>query len=165
MKVYLSVFILVFLVFTSLRTHAEESRSSNPPTNHKFEDLFIWKVSDELKLSVPEEKAFSDLVRGLNQKKTDLNEQMQVTLKKLALAKDKKERDKALSEYKTEVKKIGKIAIDEVDQIKKVLGTEKAAQYFVLKNDLANQFKAKLVNPEPDKSKSELPAPKVIEEQ
>lgn len=161
----LKVAVLLFsLSLISFSTHAEEIHTNS----HKFEDLFIWKISDELKLSVPDEKAFSDLIRKLNQKKADLNEQVQATLKKLSESKDKKEREKNLTEYKTQVKKLGQIAIDEVDQIKKALGEEKAAKYFVLKNELANQFKARLANPgaNPDsKPKVDLPSPKVIEEQ
>ena len=32
----------------------------------QVEDLFIWKISDELRLSVREEKSFSDLIRKIN---------------------------------------------------------------------------------------------------
>lgn len=187
MKVDLSVFILVFLVFTALSTHAEELR----PANHKFEDLFIWKVSDELKLSVPEEKSFSDLIRSLNQRKSSLNDQIQATLKKISAASPassastagaanvastasaevaaknahKKSMDKTLSEYRSELKALNNLNIEEIDQVKKILGSERAAQYLVLKNDLANQLRSKLMNPDTDKSKADLPLPKIIEEQ
>jgi hypothetical protein len=173
LKVYLSVFILVLSVFTSLSTHAEESR----PPNHKFEDLFIWKVSDELKLSVPEEKSFSDLIRSLNQKKASLSDQIQDTLKKIAAggtapematgksSVHKKSMDKILNEYRSELKALNNLNVEEIDQVKKILGSEKAAQYLVLKNDLANQLRSKLLNSDADKSKTDLPTPKIIEEQ
>lgn len=147
---------------TSRETRAEESHQ----TNHKFEDLFIWKVSDELKLSVPEEKSFSDFIRGLNQKKSQLNDQIQETLKKLsATTSQKKATDQLVAQYRTQLKALNNLNVEEIDQIKKILGSEKVAQYLVLKNDLATQLKAKLSAPDPTKPKTDLPAPKIIEEQ
>lgn len=143
------------------REPAAEDAKAN---NHKFEDLFIWKVSDELKLSVSEEKTFSDLVRGLNQKRQDLNDAMQGTLKKLKDAKTKVEQTKLIGQYRNQMKQHSQIGIDEIDQIKKILGPEKTAQYLVLKNDLMTQLRSRLAKPESEKDKPELKAPQLIEE-
>jgi hypothetical protein len=150
--------ILIFLFCLSV--FADDSHSNN----HKFEDLFIWKVSDELKLSVPEEKIFSDLVRDLNQKRQTLNEAMQDTLKKLKDAKTKPEQTRLLSQYRAQLKKHSQLGLDEIDRIKKSLGTDRAAQYFVLKNELMTELRSKLTKPDADKSTAPLKAPQIIEE-
>lgn len=134
------------------------------PNNHKFEDLFIWKISDEMKLSPADEKTFSELIRGLNQKRQDLNESMQETLKKLKDAKAKADQTKLIAQYRDQMKKHSQLGVDEVDQVKKMLGPEKAAQYLVLKNELMTQLRTRLTKPESEKEKSDLKAPQLIEE-
>jgi hypothetical protein len=144
-----------------LREPAAEDSKSN---NHKFEDLFIWKISDEMKLSPADEKTFSELIRGLNQKRQDLNESMQDTLRKLKDAKAKAEQSKLIAQYRDQMKKHSQLGVDEIDQIKKALGPEKAAQYLILKNELMTQLRTKLTKSESDKDKTILKAPQIIEE-
>jgi hypothetical protein len=147
------------------------------PASHKFEDLFIWKVSDELRLSESEEKKFGDFIHDMSRKKTLLNSEIQKMLEKLSIGEEANGTTKAqgasplkkLNEYRNQIKKLNALNIEEIDQIKKILGAKKAVRYFVLKNELANQFKARLVNPDLDsdtaKSKTALPTPKLIEEE
>jgi hypothetical protein len=132
-------------------------------SRNKVEELFIWKISDELKLSVPEEKKFSDFVRGLNQRRAQVNDELQESLKKMSASANPKERERALSEHRKLLKSYSDLSIEEVDRIQKLLGTEKAAQYFVLKNDLTNRLKAMLTMPD-KKPMEKLGPPKVIEE-
>lgn len=129
-------------------------------TRNKVEELFIWKISDELKLTVPEEKKLADYVRDLNRRRFRVNEDIQLTLKKLSSNKD---REKILSEHRKLLKSYSDLSIEEADRIQKILGVDKAAQYFVLKNDLTNRLKSMLATP--DKKNAEpLAPPKVIEE-
>ncbi len=150
------LFSTIFIALISTPAFAVEARN-------KVEELFIWKISDELKLSVPEEKNFSDFVRGLNQRRAQVNNDLQESLKKMSTSANPKEREKALSEHRKLLKSYSDLSIEEVDRIQKLLGTEKAAQYFVLKNDLTNRLKAMLAMPE-KKPTEKLGPPKVIEE-
>jgi predicted membrane chloride channel (bestrophin family) len=127
------------------------------------EELFIWKISDEMKLSVPDEKAFSDFIRKMNQKKSECNDDIQNVLKKLSEAKDLKEKEKLLKEHRKALKVYNDLTLEEVDQMQKIFGSEKAAQYFVLKNDLTNKLKSMLASPE-KAAKTPLPPPRIIEE-
>lgn len=148
------IFNLAIFSFSSL--FAVENRS-------RVEELFIWKISDEMKLSVPEEKSFSDLIRNLNQKKLKTNEELQIVLKSLAKASTRKDKEKFLAEHRKLLKQYNDYSLEEVDRIQKIFGTDKAAQYFVLKNDLTSRLKSLLAIPEkPAAPQPEKLAPPVI---
>jgi len=148
-------FVLIYFLSLSTAVGAVESRN-------KVEELFIWKISDELKLSVPDEKSLSDFLRGLNQRRAQVNEDLQTSLKKMAETTNPKDRDKVLAEHRKLLKAYSDLSIEEVDRIPKMLGSEKAVQYFVLKNDLTNRLKSMLATPE-KKPAQKLGPPKVIE--
>jgi len=150
--------LLKFIILLTMSSSALAVESRN-----KVEELFIWKISDELKLSVPEEKNLSEFVRMLNQRRLQVNEELQNSLKKMSDSASIKEREKALSEHRKLLKSYSDLSIEEIDRIQKMLGTEKAAQYFVLKNDLTNRLKAMLAMPD-KKTGEKLAPPKVIEE-
>ena len=38
-----------------------------------LEDIFIWKMSDELKLTAQEERQFTEINKMLNKKKSEIN--------------------------------------------------------------------------------------------
>lgn len=116
-------------------------------TPNRVEELFIWKVSDELKLSIPEEKSFTKLIKNLNAKKSSLNEAIQENIRHMGGAGSAKDKEKLLSEQKRLLKSYNELSIDEVTQIQKLFGPERAAQYFVLKNDLTNKLKTLLAAP------------------
>jgi hypothetical protein len=150
-------FSILFFIF-NLSAYAAEPKN-------RVEELFIWKISDEMKLSVPEEKAFSDLIRALNQKRHAANESLQNTLKKMSDAKSLKEKEKLLSDHRKHLKTYNDLSVEEADRIEKLFGAEKATQYFVLKNDLTNRLKSMLAAPEkPAPSAEKLAPPKLIEE-
>lgn len=131
---------------------------------NQLEELLIWKLSDELKLSPAEEKKFTDIVRQLNTKKAELNQSLQTSVEKLGKAKSLQEKDEELTRYRKVVQSFGRLGEEEFDKLKPVLGSERLAQYLVIKQDLANRIKTMLVNPENQKGGKALPQPKLIEE-
>lgn len=153
------VFILIISMGFSVNSVAVAADKRN-----QLEELLIWKMSDELKLSPVEEKKFTDVVRQLNQKKTELNQELQASIEKLAKLKTAKEKDDELARYRKTVQSFGRIGEEEFDKLKPLLGTERLAQYLVIKQDLANRIKTMLVNPENQKGGKALPQPKLIEE-
>ncbi|MCE3010100.1 MAG: hypothetical protein LW875_05765 [Proteobacteria bacterium] len=123
-------------------------------SKNRLEELFIWKVSEELKLSVTEEKQFSDTVRELNLKRFYFNEEIQKHLVAMGSTEASKAKSK-LSLYRQTLKKYQDVNLEEIDRMQKILGPQKANQYFVLKNDLSQKLKNMISNPE--KSKDEKP--------
>lgn len=157
MKIFRIFF--VFILFP-ISLFAVESRS-------RVEELFIWKISDEMKLSVPEEKSFSDLIRTLNRKKAKANERIQSVLKELSKTTVPKEREKLLVEHRSLLKEYNNYSLEELDKIQKLFGPQKAAQYFVLKNDLTVRLKNLLAIPDKQSQPSvpeKLVPPQVLEQ-
>lgn len=148
--------IIFILVFFSFQAFAEEKKN-------QLEELFIWKTSDELKLSTSEEKKFTEIVKTLNKRKADLNQSLHESVDKFATLKTTKEKEAELTKYRKNLGTYNKISEEEYDKLKVVLGTERLAQYLKLKQDLTGRIKTMLANPENKNvpGKTPLPAPKV----
>lgn len=135
-----------------------------------MEELFIWKVSDELKLSVPQEKSFSKIIQTLNERRAQVNDNLQDVIRQLAESKTIKEKEKLLTEQKRLLRSYNELSLEEAEKVQKLFGIDRTAQYFVLKNDLTNRLKTALMTS--DKSSSAAPPetppklgpPQVIEE-
>jgi hypothetical protein len=131
---------------------------------NQLEELMIWKMSDELKLSANEEKKFSEIIKDLSKRKSELNKSLQTSLINLGNIKDSKKLEVEFNLYKKSLQAFNKISEEELDKLKPLLGTERTVQYLQIKQDLATRIKATLTNPDtPLKDeKKPLPAPKVI---
>jgi hypothetical protein len=148
--------LIIFLILFSFQAFAEDKKN-------QLEELFIWKTSDELKLSTSEEKKFTDLVKSLNKRKSDLNQSLHDSVDKIAAAKTTKDKDAELTKYRKDLGAYNKISEEEFDKMKTLLGSERLAQYLKLKQDLTGRIKTMLANPEAGKATDKkLPAPKVI---
>lgn len=118
----------------------------------RLEDLFIWKVSDELKLSAVEEEEFATQLRALNTKRKKLNEEIEVLLREMGQLsleqKNEGELPKKLRDYERKIKQYSDTQIEEIKQVEKALGPRRAVTYFSLKNDLAFKIRQSL-SPQP----------------
>lgn len=145
-------------------TNAYSANSEVEAKKTHLEDIFIWKMSDELKLTAQEEKQFTEINKSLNKKKSEINKKIQDYVQNL------KETDSELTlkNYKKLIQEYNQITISEFDSIKKLLGTKKFINYLKIKNELTSKVKSILVgekNAEKDEKKSkQLPPPKVIVE-
>lgn len=133
---------------------------------NQLEELFIWKLSDELKLSSLEEKKFTEIVKDLNHKKADYNHRLQQSVEKMSKLSSTKKREEELTQYRTDLQIYNRISEEEFDRVKSLLGTDRTVQYIQIKQDLTNRIKSMLANPESSakSDKKVLPPPKVIEE-
>jgi len=122
---------------------------------NRMEDLFLWKISEELKLTVKEEKELTKLIQELNQKKTKISRNMD-----LLVANSKSTH---LEKYRNLLTEYNQISVLELDGVKKILGPEKTMKYFFVKNELSQKIKVMLSGGS-EKGKKNLPEPKVIEE-
>lgn len=147
------LFILILVLF-SFQAFAEEKKN-------QLEELFIWKTSDELKLSTSEEKKFTDIVKSLNKRKAELNQSLHDSVDRLATLKTTKEKETELGKYRKVLGTYNKISEEEYDKLKPILGTERLVQYLKIKQDLTGRIKSMLANPEKEKQKPQLPPPKV----
>ncbi|WP_413585213.1 hypothetical protein [Bdellovibrio sp. HCB274] len=156
---------LIFLISAFLiQPLAVFAQGKTVAKRNQLEELMIWKMSDELKLTATEEKKFSDIIKNLNLKKSELNRSLQNSLQTLVNTKDAKKMEQEFTVYKKTLQSFNKISEEELDKLKPLLGTERTVQYLQIKQDLATRIKATLTNPDaPIKDdKKPLPAPKVI---
>lgn len=156
-------FLFILFMFSSVQAQ-KISRNS-------IEDIFIWKVSDELQLTAKQEKQFSEIHKSLNSKKLILTDS-QAQLVKLLGQKPISDSDlkKHLQSYRQNILQLNEISQQEFDQTRKALGDKKMSEYLVFKQELAEKFKSLLVDQKrkskevDGKKTSELAAPAVIEE-
>lgn len=157
LSTYKHLFFLVVLFLLSNIAFAVEKRS-------QLEELIIWKMSDELKLTAQEEKKFTDIIRQINDKKSAVNVALKESLVKLKKAQGK-EQEKELRLYRQILVDYNNLSLYEFDSLKPLLGVERMIKYVDLKQDLIERIKTMLMTPDSStQKKNKLPEPKVIEE-
>lgn len=131
---------------------------------NQLEDIFIWKMSDELKLTVHQEKTFTEVSKDLNRKKSELNRKIHEAIQNL----DAKNPEAGLQNYRKLMNEYNQLSLKEFDSIKKLLGSKKFAEYLQIKYELTTKVKSILIGEKAAAEKKEpvvkLPPPKVIVE-
>ena len=150
--------LLLFNLFFTFPTSAETDTQVK-----KFEDLFIWKISDELKLTPKEEAVVSEVIKESNQKKAATNSELEGLYKKLKEDATDANRKVTFNKIRSTLKTQLAITLDELDRLNKGMGLKKLGQYLELKRDLSEKIKAIWIQNKKKGSHS-LPPPKVIEE-
>lgn len=161
----MSKFLNLLILFLSFSLSQKIYSSQIDPETKKthLEDIFIWKICDELKLSVQEEKKFTEINKLLNKKKSEINKKIQLTIQDLS----KNPTESALNNYKKLIQDYNQLSISEFDSMRKLLGNNKFANYIKIKNELTSKIKTMLLNDKLSEEKIEinqkkLPPPKVI---
>jgi predicted transcriptional regulator len=159
----ISFFVIISLIISiSLSAFANDNATEARKTH--LEDIFIWKMSDELKLSAKEEKAFTEALKKLNKEKSELNKKIQMMADDL----NENTSEATLKSYKKLIQDYNQCSIKEFESVQKILGNKKLVQYIKVKNELSNKMKSiligeKVVDKRETASKP-LPKPKVIVE-
>lgn len=156
------VSVFIFILFFSYNAHSNNASATTEAELKKshLEDIFIWKMSDELKLTASEEKKFTEIHRTLNKRKSELNKKIQESIINL---KDK-DNEQSLKAHKKLLQEYNQLSITEFDLIKSLLGSKKFISYLKIKNELTSKVKSILIGERANESKKEksLPPPKVI---
>lgn len=156
---YLALFFIL-----SFAAHSYSSNNEAEIKKTHLEDIFIWKMSDELKLTAQEERQFTDINKQLNRKKAEINRKIQTSVQNLR----ESDSDAALKKHKKLIQEYNDISVTEFNSLKKLLGTKKFISYLKLKNELNSKVKSILIGEksvERDDNKAKaLPPPKVIVE-
>lgn len=162
--------LLIISFVLSLSLPSSANHEPGVAKKNQLEELFIWKLSDELKLGPIEDKKFSTLVRSLNQKKLDNTLKIEQVTKDLLSAKSDKEKEQVLKNLKRAYQDYNQLSITELDEMKKLLGIQRLTHYLEVKQELTAKVKSLLIQKNDDHSKKEstakkdLPPPKIIEE-
>lgn len=154
------LYITLVLTIFSL---ASSAFAETDPQIKKFEDLFIWKVSDELKLTHQEEVSVTSIIKESNKKKSVANSELENLNKKLKEATTDAFRKSTFVKIKNAHKQQLAISLDELDSLNKAIGLKKLGLYLELKRDLSDKIKTMWIQKE-KKGGVQLPPPKIIEE-
>ncbi|XGC81480.1 hypothetical protein ACES2L_03150 [Bdellovibrio bacteriovorus] len=151
--------LISFILFSSLIGISSQAAEKN----QQLEELLIWKMSDELKLGSVEEKKFSELIKQLNKRKSEIGQSLNESIQSMSKAVTPKQKEEGLAKYRKHLQNYGKVSEEEFDRLKTLLGNERMIQYLAIKQDLTNRIKTMLVRPEANSKPSKsLPQPKVI---
>ena len=160
-KKYFTFILFILLSFS----HKSFATESDVKKTH-LEDIFIWKISDELKLSAKDEKKFTEIQKDLNRKKSDLNRQIQEASQEMVTLGSAKPAQIAagLKKYRRLLVEYNQLSIIEFDSIRSLLGDKKFTEYLQVKSDLTSKVKSMLVGEKDKKeiSNSPLLPPKII---
>src|SRR4051812_48107016 len=110
---------MIILLFSLFSLGQSQNKS-------KIEDLLIWKIAEDLKLNVKEEKSLSEIIKSISSKKQIANGRLEELIQQMPRLATELEKTKALSDYKKQLKTINELSVQEIDQIQKALGSEKA---------------------------------------
>ena len=149
------IFTTIFLLAYKAYPNDAEIKKSH------LEDIFIWKMSDELKLTAKEEKQFTDINKALNKKKSELNKKIQDSVQNL----NETSSEAYLKNHKKLLQEYNQVSIAEFDSIKKLLGNKKFVSYLKIKNELTTKVKSMLIGERSSEKKefnAKLPSPKII---
>lgn len=131
---------------------------------NQLEELMIWKLSDELKLSSVEEKKFTEILKSLNEEKANLNSSLEKSIQAMGKATTTQTKEAELTRYLKFTQSYAKISEQEITRLKDVLGLDRMIQYLQLKQEFTNKIRSLLSSDSGGKSPKPLPPPKVIEE-
>jgi hypothetical protein len=140
-----------------------------------MEEILVWKISEDLKLSTKDEKKVSDLIRALNQEKSDRAQSIESLQKKMSAEVSPTDAKELLKLYKKELSAYNDLSIEEIARVQKILSPQQTVRYFSVKAGLSQKIRAILgYNSRTDhKAKNEaapaekaehLPEPKIIED-
>lgn len=153
---------LIITISWSLHSYSANNEAEIKKTH--LEDILIWKMSDELKLTAQEERQFTDINKQLNRKKSEINRKIQSSVQSLS----ESDSDSALKKHKKLIQEYNDLSVSEFESIKKLLGTKKFISYLKLKNELNTKVKSILIGEKSidrdDRRSKVLPPPKVIVE-
>ena len=151
----------MLLLLVLLLSH-EASLASDK--KNQVEELMIWKISDELKLSTKEEQKFAQIFKKLNLRKNELNRSLQELIV-INGSSSEKDTIQTLQRYRKKLVEYNKLSEVEFDELKGFFGSTKMLKYLQIKQDLNNRIKQMLSQGESEaKAKATLPQPKIIEE-
>lgn len=140
LKTLLSLYVICTLVAPiAAFADAESDRQ-----RQRLEALFIWKISDELRLPVQKEQEFSSLIKELNNKRQQAKLSVDQLVEKIAANKSAKKLPSLINQYEKAHESYLMAQKAEVSEIRKLLGEQKFAQYLSLRQTLNQKLKVLL---------------------
>lgn len=113
----------------------------------RLEQLFVWRVSDKLSFTPKEENQFVEQYKKLSDEKLKLVNHAEETLAQIEKNKsDVKKSQLLVKEYLGIQAQINQLSSKEIQNIEKLFGSSRAAEYVLLKREMTQKFKDALTS-------------------
>lgn len=145
-------FIIIF-IFLPLSSMADVDR---------FEELFIWKMSEAMKLDAKKESEFSQIIRKINQKKGRALQSLNKSAEDLSKQKSEGDSKQAVESYKKSLNSYQSINEEEIVELKKIFNYKELAMYLSYKNEVLKKLHDRLTKQAKDGRKDKKAKSKVI---
>lgn len=110
----------------------------------RLHQILVWQIADDLGLNPDQEKSLSKIMQEARVAKEATLEDRSTaleSLKKSGKEISKKDAEKLLSQYEKSLKRLAEIDSTEMKELQKLLGAQKAARFFSLKEDVLEKLK------------------------
>ena len=151
------IIMMCFLSFARVTFAAETEHSEvSDQSRKRLDDLFRWRVSDTLQLDTKQDAQFGSILDRVHDKRRKAGEEMGRIvgdISKLSEAAggkpDKKKIESLIAAYEKQMKIYSETQTEELNDLRKVFGTEKLGRYLVFKNELGRKLKSALSSAKP----------------
>ncbi len=129
----------------------------------RFQELFLWKMSEAMKLSAEKEEAFNTTVRQLNEKKAKALQDIDTSLAQMKDVKTESSAKAQVAKYKVALDAYHNVAQEELIQMSKIFNYSELSQYLTIKMEIIKRLQEKMLDPKKE-SKTEVGPrkPKII---
>jgi len=126
---------LLLIMFFALPSEAKINR---------FEELFIWKMSEALELDAKKEADFAATIKKLNKQKASRLNDLNALNTEMAKVKDRAKASALLIEYQTKLTSYQSVNLDEVKFLQEIFNPMQMAKYLSYKSIVLSKLQAKL---------------------
>lgn len=149
----LAIIILILLPF-----------AAQAQTTDRFQELFLWKMSEALKLNAEKEEAFNTAIRALNEKKSKALQNVDTSLEQMKLVKTESSAKVQVEKYRSALEAYGRVNQEELEEMSRIFNYSQLAQYLTIKMEIMKRLQEKMLDPEKESAKKEVSPrkPKII---
>lgn len=138
-------------IFLSLGLSSAFGSTEPSSSSQRFDDLFVWMISEKLQLKPATEADFSASFKELSRKKQELSKKVEDRVREIRSASQTEQRRLAIEAYRQSLLELGQVQAQEVERLSKILGDEQFAAYLGLKQDLGKKVRG-MVSPKSRKN-------------
>tara|TARA_B100001248_G_scaffold262728_1_gene261734 strand:- start:8495 stop:8938 length:444 start_codon:yes stop_codon:yes gene_type:complete len=126
---------LISLVFLPLLAQAKVDR---------FQELFIWKMSEALELDAKKEAEFGKIIRDLNQNKTKSLRGLQSLTQEMAKTDDKDKAKDLVQKYEKQLSLYQSVNQEEIRLLREIFNPVELSKYLSYKGVILEKLHSKL---------------------
>lgn len=132
-------------------------------TTDRFQELFLWKMSEALKLNAEKEEAFNTAIRKLNEKKAQALQNVDATLIQMKEAKTESSAKVQVEKYRKALEAYQRVNQEELEEMSRIFNYSQLAQYLTIKMEIMKRLQEKMLDPDKESAKEVSPRkPKII---